>query len=239
METFLNQNEENQLYDLVKGIININIEFDKPIIIEKDDCYCYEPESVFDTLGYFSTDFPDSIFLCNKNIEEYSRKHNQDIKLVYEIIYFHETAHYLHYHINQKGFNRDISNEENRKLFVESFAQLITHKATKDLSANHFNTFEYLKRNQSEEYLLYDEAPYAKKHPISACPKEVLFDVFLNSSIIAYIIDMVTKRFKTYIISNPISEFELTSEELERLSELNLLDDLNYCDYYDQFIQKD
>lgn len=246
INSLLKIKNELQLFETLKNIIDPNLEIKRPKIIIKDHCECdmKEDPGIFDILGYFSYEIPDSMFLCKKNIEKYCEEHKQNIDFVSEIIYLHETAHYLHYHLNSQVFGKnDKISSDNRKLFIESFAQLLTHKAAQETSSLYFEIFEYLKQNQPFEYVFYDEVMVNEKHPISACPEEVLFNVFLNSHQIYGLMEMFEKSFKVFIVNHPSSknldkDKNLTIEECVRLNEMGLFSILNFCDFYNPFIEK-
>lgn len=223
----IKEQNELQLFKTLKNIIDPNLEIKRPKIIIKDHCECdmKEDPGIFDILGYFSYEIPDSIFLCKKNIEKYCEEHKQNINFVSEIIYLHETAHYLHYHLNSQVFakNEKISSD-NRKLFIESFAQLLTHKAAQETSSLHFEVFEYLKQNQPIEYTLYDEVKSDYKIPLSVYPKEVIFDLFLNSSQIGALMGSAISMLESWIKKNPNPKLDFHQEEIKRLFDLGLSD---------------
>ena len=158
----LNAQRQNILFDKIIEILD-NAEYkfkDTPPILDFNYVKKEKPgdkEILFEFLGYFDSSNPERVFLCPDLINKYS-----DAELVEEIVYIHEVAHYLHYHIRE-AHGKDFiflantnENKEKRKIIVESFAQLITHKVCLGLSAEHYKIFEKLQEGQSIEYTYYN-----------------------------------------------------------------------------------
>lgn len=129
--------------------------------------------NIFDILGYFSMISPCSVFLCDELIEKYSKAKNCDKNILTEVVYIHECAHYIHYHLNSANYRNCPFNVNERSLYVETFAQLITHVIAKDLSQEHLSCFKVLLSNQSDVYTRYKDFAIA-------CSKDFLIDLFLN-----------------------------------------------------------
>jgi len=130
-------------------------------------------ENLFDVLGKFSMRKPCSVYLCDGLIDACAKKNSFDVKVLEEVIYIHECAHYIHYHLNSANFRNCPFNGQKGSLYVETFAQLITHVLCKEISDEHFKVFEKLKEMQQDVYTLYNEY-------VIACDKDYLLNLFLN-----------------------------------------------------------
>ena len=111
-------------------------------------------EGIFDRLGYFRSSQSDSIFLCPQKIQKSATSHKISNDLLTLIVYIHEVAHYFHFHSDKK-FNSDFNKYS--KVFVESFAQLLTHKIAVELDnkLNILQIFLDLTDRQPWEYKQY------------------------------------------------------------------------------------
>ena len=126
-------------------------------------------ENIFDVLGKFSMIKPCSVYLCDGLIDACAKKNSFDVKVLEEVIYIHECAHYIHYNLNSGNFRNCPINVQKRSLYVETFAQLITHVLCKEISDEHFKVFEKLKEGQQDVYTLYNDYFIACKISIIKC----------------------------------------------------------------------
>lgn len=116
----------------------------------------------FDILGYFNQETNDSIHLCPQKIIDSATRRGEDVEILTTIVYIHETAHYFHFHarklFNASGF------KDKKKMFSESFAQLLTHRVCQKLRSNPklLNTFLDFTDKLPIEYKQY-KIPYEKK----------------------------------------------------------------------------
>lgn len=135
--------------------------------------------NILDVLGYFSMSKPSAVFLCEELIDAHSTNmgiSNNDLE---EVVYVHECAHYIHYHLNSGNYRNcpfNANNIEDRSLYVETFAQLLTHVISYKLSNRHFVVFDKLKKGQLDVYTAYDKFAVA-------CCKDYLLNLFLNPQI--------------------------------------------------------
>lgn len=162
-----------------------SVRFDKPSFVFNNQCIddpTDRESGILDTLGYFSCKTPDSVFLCTQKINDYSTKKSMDSTIVAEIVAIHEIAHYIHYSLlGDQIFCNSITKD--RTLFVESFAQLLTHKVCQNLSIEHYQTFDRIKVGQSEVYTdYYSVEPINIGKAICYLPWDVLLDSFVNIS---------------------------------------------------------
>lgn len=133
-------------------------------------------KNIFDVLGYFSMSKPTAVYLCEELIEAHSKNIDINTHDLEEVVYVHECAHYLHYHLNSGNFRNcpfNANNTENRTLYVETFAQLLTHVISYKLSDRHFEVFNKLKKGQLDVYTAYNKFTIA-------CCKDYLLNLFLN-----------------------------------------------------------
>lgn len=199
-------NEERQNYIFEQLINSLNACNDKKINLQKPILKGYCPEStngnytqqdlstqqkshLFDILGCFDPQRPDCVFLCqmriSKIVENWFRaKDNLAFKEikgsittadVAEVVYIHECAHYIHYHENANNY---IEWElEDRELYIETFAQLLTHRIV--CSSNEFKLWRYvfmrLSENQHEVYTKY-KSDFLMFHLF---PDQIVFHSFL------------------------------------------------------------
>ena len=168
--------KQHQLFGSVTTYLE-EINFKFPIFNFTENCEKKDhEEDIFDTLGFFSCNSPDNIYLCLNNINDYSLKNNLNPNLVAEIIAIHEISHFVHFwSIGKELFCK------NNDLFYESFAQLLTHKVCQDNSEEHLKCFEKLKEGQSSVYTDY----HSKKIdyiglPISFLPWNIHINSFIN-----------------------------------------------------------
>ena len=89
---------------------------------------------------------------------------------------------------------------------------------------NRISFYSYLKQNQPIEYTLYDEVKSDYKIPLSVYPKEVIFDLFLNSSQIGALMGSAISMLESWIKKNPNPKLDFHQEEIKRLFDLGLLD---------------
>jgi hypothetical protein len=129
--------------------------------------------NIFEVLGLFSMTQSCSVYLCDGLIDACAKKNSFDVKVLEEVIYIHECAHFIHYHLNSGSFRNCPFNLQERSLYVETFAQLITHVICKEISNDHFKVFEKLKEGQQDVYALYNEY-------VIACDKDYLIKLFLS-----------------------------------------------------------
>jgi hypothetical protein len=141
-----------------------------------------QEENLFDVLGCFNLNTPDRVFLCPKRINYLLKKWFEtenytsfSASKIEEVVYIHECAHYIHFHIN--GNNYMWWNIYDRKYYVETFAQLITHRIT--CSAAEVNslqsTFIRLSENQEEVYIRYKQDSLS----FHLFPASLVFEAFL------------------------------------------------------------
>lgn len=138
-----------------------------------EDALINQSINIFDILGCFSMSSPCSVFLCDELIEMYSKAKNCDKNILTEVVYIHECAHYIHYHLNSGNYRNCPFNINESSLYVETFAQLITHVIAKNLSQEHLTCLKELLSNQSDVYTRYKDFAIA-------CSKDFLIDLFLN-----------------------------------------------------------
>jgi len=141
---------------------------DDGVTIRKEKVY-----NIFDILGCFSVSKPCSVYLCDELIAKCASKKNWNKDKLEEIVYIHECAHYIHYHLNSGNFRNCPFNIQENTLYLETFAQLITHVISKELSDEHCDIFEKLKKGQSDVYTRYNDY-------VIACDKNYLLNFFLN-----------------------------------------------------------
>lgn len=133
-------------------------------------------KNILDVLGYFSMSQPTAVFLCEELIEAHSTNIGISTNDLEEVVYIHECAHYFHYHLNSGNFRNcpfDANNTEDRSLYVETFAQLLTHVISYKLSDRHFEVFNKLKKGQLDFYTAYNKFTIA-------CCKDYLLNLFLK-----------------------------------------------------------
>ena len=159
---------------------------------------------ILDQLGYFDASRPDRVYLCdelinytvarwlkrlqpNPNVLGFIDKvhwiHEQSHRipnLLAEVVYIHECAHYIHFHVNSVDFINWAANE--RTLYVETFAQLVTDRMVKKSDVTevlHCQIFDKLREQQSDEYTRY----YDREVECILNFKElVIFETFVNSN---------------------------------------------------------
>ncbi len=224
-----------ELYKQVSTIFDRKVE-QVPFLEIKDDCpKIIKPEEIFDTLGYFRCDTPDRLYLCQKQIEEFAKQKNLDIQILAEIIAVHEIGHYIHSKLNTTCCTASDSDTFNtfRKYFVESFAQLLTHKFCINNSEKYCFVFNILKIGQSKEYTIYNDENGLLGGSLKQCPKSILENIFFdknleeekekigNSNVDGYFF----KLFEIYLIEycEKISDTDEKFSKLMRLWELNLV----------------
>jgi hypothetical protein len=136
---------------------NYNTTLNYPIITIDNTPYTRTDDDgpIFDILGYFRSDQPDCVTLCEDKIKQSSARRDIDKEILTLIVYIHESAHFLHYH-TRINFVSDFNKLST--YFVESFAQLITHKVCIELDAKYptlLNTFLGLVQSQPIQYRMY------------------------------------------------------------------------------------
>lgn len=221
-----------------------------PELVVKDICdkeYNENKEAIFDLLGFFSCLEPHKIYLCKKNIENYCNIHGKDVAIIAEIIAIHEIAHFIHFHLIPNIFCKRTNNEKDRTFFVESFAQLITHKVCILLGETYLDNFNELKKNQGDEYTDYHVMDltceklenYPKRIPLPAqlcipmskMPWKVIVKTFIKISIMPEDLScLFIKNMCEYM--DELSDGKwindlcggLTPEETDRLMDLGLCD---------------
>lgn len=132
-------------------------------------------KKAFESLGYFKSDTPNAVYLCPKLIERSTYNHGIDSNILAEIVYIHECAHYIHYHLNTKDFLKN-QNDIDRTDFVECWAQLCTKAwVVKKNKIEYLNAFNTLQKTQAKEYHVFKEFEREEKHIITG--------FFLNESL--------------------------------------------------------
>ena len=189
-----------------KEIIDNNEDLDWEGLYDEFDNYPDEiiNSHILDQLGYFDASRPDRVYLCdelinytvarwlkrlqpNPNVLGFIDKvhwiHEQSHRipnLLAEVVYIHECAHYIHFHVNSVDFINWAANE--RTLYVETFAQLVTDRMVKKSDVTevlHCQIFDKLREQQSDEYTRY----YDRKEECVLNFKElVIFETFVNSN---------------------------------------------------------
>ncbi len=189
-----------------KEIIDNNEDLDWEGLNDEFDHYPDEiiNSHILDQLGYFDASRPDRVFLCdelikytvarwlkrlqpNPNVLGFIYKihwiHEQSHRipnLLAEVVYIHECAHYIHFHVNSVDFINWAANE--RTLYVETFAQLVTDRMVKKSDVTevlHCQIFDKLREQQSDEYTRY----YDRQEECILNFKElVIFETFVNSN---------------------------------------------------------
>jgi len=135
----------------------------KPTVKIDDSLYSNQDQDhLLDRLGYFKTADPSCVFLCEQKIIQYASSINVSPEIIALIVYIHESAHYFHFHL-RNIFVADF--EKLSKMFVESFAQLITHKICIQLNGSFpvLNVYLNLIISQSIEYRQYKQGYYESK----------------------------------------------------------------------------
>ncbi|MFN5890978.1 MAG: hypothetical protein ACK448_11335 [Bacteroidota bacterium] len=138
----------------------------------------FTSKEIFDMLGYFSVDTPSSVFLVENKINVFSEKQKINKETLIEIIYIHECAHYIHYHLNTEDFIN--WNKSDRPHYVESWAQLLTERMVNDsdfIQLDHKIVFDMLLLNQESEYTDYR----TKEYRYTEFPDYVILNYFLLS----------------------------------------------------------
>ena len=189
-----------------KEIIDNNEDLDWEGLYDEFDNYPDEiiNSHILDQLGYFDASRPDRVYLCdelinytvarwlkrlqpNPNVLGFIDKvhwiHEQSQRipnLLAEVVYIHECAHYIHFHVNSVDFINWAANE--RTLYVETFAQLVTDRMVKKSDVTevlHCQIFDKLREQQSDEYTRY----YDREEECILNFKElVIFETFFNSN---------------------------------------------------------
>jgi hypothetical protein len=185
----------NQIIKSLNLISNWNIHLELPLLEiedegtdlfldennELDDQHLHlllTSKEIFDMLGYFSVDTPSSVFLVENKINVFSEKQKINKETLIEIIYIHECAHYIHYHLNTDDFIN--WNNSDRPHYVESWAQLLTERMVNDsdfIQLDHKIVFDMLLLNQESEYTDYR----TKEYRYTEFPDYVILNYFLLS----------------------------------------------------------
>jgi hypothetical protein len=191
----------NIIFNQVIGLFSeeCTADFSMPELVVKDICEKeYDEDAIFDCLGFFSCLEPNKIYLCKKNIEDYCNKNGKDVAIIAEIIAIHEIAHFIHFHLTPNILCKPTYNEK-EKIFLESFAQLITHKVCILLGETYMDNFNELKKGQGKEYTEYHvedltceklenypkriPLPAQLSIPMSKMPWKVIVKTFIKISI--------------------------------------------------------
>jgi hypothetical protein len=152
-------------------------------IVNKNGYPIIEPtKRILDLLGYFSCKSPDRLYLCKKRIEKFAQENNCDVNVLAEIVAVHEIGHYIHCKLN-KTFCTEVNVKGDsfynfRKYFVESFAQLLTHRFCIDENENYSYVFNKLKEGQTSWYTKYSSFNHKLGGCLKECPKSILEKVF-------------------------------------------------------------
>jgi hypothetical protein len=238
----------NIIFNQVIGLFSeeCTADFSMPELVVKDICdkeYNENKQAIFDCLGFFSCLEPQKIYLCKKNIENYCNIHGKDVAIIAEIIAIHEIAHFIHFHLIPNIFCKP-TNKEKDILFIESFAQLITHKVCILLGENYLDNFNELKKNQGDEYTEYHVKDltceklenYSKRIPLPAIPMskmpwKVIVKTFIKISIMPEDLScLFIKNMCEYMdeLSDGIWIYDLcggyTPEQTFQLEDLGLYD---------------
>ncbi len=179
----ITQERFTELYKQVSTIFDPKVE---PLLEIIDDCpELVDLNNIFDSLGYFLCDTPDRVYLCKKQIEEFAKEKNLDIQILAEIIAVHEIGHYIHCKLNPTFCTASDSRTYNtfRKYFVESFAQLLTHKFCINNSEKYCFVFNVLKIGQSKEYTIYNDENDSLGGKLKQCPKSILENIFFDTNL--------------------------------------------------------
>ena len=181
----ITQERFNELYKQVSTIFNRKVE-QVPLLETKDDCpELIDLNRIFDTLGYFRCDTPDRVYLCKKQIEEFAKEKNLDIQILAEIIAVHEIGHYMHCKSNPTfcTTSKSTTFETFNLYFVESFAQLLTHKFCNNNSEKYCSVFNTLKTGQPLEYTIYGKVEKTIRGSLKQCPKSILENIFFETNL--------------------------------------------------------
>ena len=134
--------------------------------------------------------------------------------LLAEVVYIHECAHYIHFHVNSVDYINWAANE--RTLYVETFAQLVTDRMVKksdvtevlhcqifDKLREHFTLFKLIPFNKKEiTYVLQsdNEYIYETTEGNNKIGKDYLFGVryILIALIISVILYMIFNKLNKY-----------------------------------------
>jgi hypothetical protein len=148
-------------------------------------------DNIFDVLGYFSMGSPCSVFLCDEMIKKHAEAKEWCSTILTEVVYIHECAHYIHYHLNSGNFRNCPFKDQEHSLYVETFAQIVTHIVVELLTEDHFKIFHELKNGQSPDYTSYTKEAIA-------CNIKYLLDLFLNPKLHKdkSVLDIVENEYK-------------------------------------------
>jgi hypothetical protein len=251
MMQLITEKRLNVIFNQVIGLFSeeCTADFSMPELVVEDLCekeYNENKEAIFDCLGFFKCLEPNKIYLCKKNIEDYCKKNGKDVAIIAEIIAIHEIAHFIHFHLIPNIYCKPTNNEK-EKIFLESFAQLITHKVCILLGETYLYNFNELKKCQGEEYTEYHVKDltceklenYPKRIPLPAqlcipmskMPWKVIVKTFIKISIMPEDLScLFIKNMCEYMdeLSDGIWINDLcgsfTSEDADRLIDLGLCD---------------
>jgi hypothetical protein len=187
-------------------------------------------QHLFDVLGCFNSAKPDRVFLFPDRINqiydtlisakdvisfiEYNRPIT--VRDLAEVVYIHECAHYIHFHINCNNFLE--YNAKNRKFYLESFAQLLTHRLVCSASEFHLLKilFIRLSEGQDKAYTYYKTGNFA----FHLSPVELVFQYFL-----------IFNKQEMFVFfenefTNLVHEYKLKETDSEKLEIVNAQVDL-------------
>jgi hypothetical protein len=249
MMQLITEKRLNVIFNQVIGLFSeeCTADFSMPELVVKDICEKeYDEEAIFDCLGFFKCLEPNKIYLCKKNIEDYCKKNGKDVAIIAEIIAIHEIAHFIHFHLIPNIFCKPTNNKEDSTFFVESFAQLITHKVCILLGETYMDNFNELKKGQGKEYTEYHvedltceklenypkriPLPTQLSIPMSKMPWKVIVKTFIKISIMPEDLScLFIKNMCEYMDelsdSKWINDFygDMPEESYYRLEELGLV----------------
>ncbi len=154
--------DSKQIRNLIReDVKNIeeNINFEENVE-KRQNLHKLTMEYVFELLGYFSNENPDSISLLPISIYLSASRNRWKLEDLWRIIYIHECAHYIHQSLNNFEFDHfpfeiDGNPKSCHRLYVESFAQLCTELFFRNTSKTVLMIFDELKVGQPIEYIDY------------------------------------------------------------------------------------
>jgi hypothetical protein len=113
------------------------------------------PRGIMDLLGWYNPEFPDSVFMCHKNIMAWALKSGVPFHCVWDVVCIHELAHLIHHRVNPDQFQAGHPLFPSRADFVEGWAQYCTWIVVQALGGWHETAFNRLVQGQPAEYHYY------------------------------------------------------------------------------------
>ena len=228
----LSVNRQSVLFKYVQEKVKNKkqLHFDRPLFTFLEKCGVdLNDLGDFDTLGYFDCITPERVYLCVDKINELALRKQFNPSIVAEIVAIHEISHFVHYRlIGAKFFCPP------NRLFLESFAQLLTHKVCQELSNEHYQTFSTMKEGQSTVYTDYCREDKEIGKPIGNLPWRILFDAFgdIEDPSDAALYERIKRITEKYLHAEYPFWWcgdDSSQEENERLFELGLNDFPDKC----------